>query len=64
MFRAMLDDANLARSSGWLARARTWRLALLQEPDGGWGASAGLAGVLAAADDEVGPCRLTLSNPR
>ena len=30
----------------------TWRLALLQEPDGGWSASAGLAGVLAAADDE------------
>jgi hypothetical protein len=51
VFRAMLSDTNLAAGTGWLARSRTWRLALLQEPDGGYGPSEGLAGVVSAVDD-------------
>ena len=51
MFRAMLSDTNLASGAGWLAKARTWRLALLQEPDGGYSPTEGLAGVVSAADD-------------
>jgi hypothetical protein len=41
-FSSLLASAPL-RSADWLPAARAWRLALLQEEDGGWAAGAGLA---------------------
>jgi hypothetical protein len=47
-FTVMLASDSLRGEKDWLGAARLWRLALLQERDGSWDASAGLAFALHA----------------
>ena len=65
-FQLMLGPGNLFAARGWLQRARLWRLLLLQEVDGGFSASDGLATALLAQpvravvvkDDAMAPPRV------
>lgn len=70
LFSAMLSFSNLPFSRAWHARARVWRLALLQSEDGHWDPSADLAVAVLAAKIrpeavrlEEGCCGLPLPKP-
>jgi len=68
-FTTLLAGASLRGQQDWLGAARLWRLALLQERDGSWDASAGLSFMLHATPPLCCPARagapaaLSVSDP-
>ena len=56
-FLDLLSSGNLHSRTRWLMKSRLWRLILLQDPDGFWSATPGLAFALHASSARIGSAR-------